>query len=131
MPKRVRGSRSSTHRPGGQGPSRVRRSGETSASEQDARWGDVVGADIDGAVEAVEGGYTEFALDEAPPSATKSRRTRRTPKVRADGLRVRATAEDAFVREDLRRIGLVSIVLVVGLAVAWALFYAMDLLGLY
>jgi hypothetical protein len=46
-------------------------------------------------------------------------------------LTSRAAAEDAFVREDLRRIGAVSFILIIGLALAWVLFYAMDLLGLY
>jgi hypothetical protein len=35
------------------------------------------------------------------------------------------------VREDLRRIAVVSAILIGGLAVAWFLFVVLDLLGLY
>ncbi len=130
MAKRDRASRSS-HRPGGQGPSRFRKTGETSASEAAYVTDGSPDVDIDAAVETVESGYTEMAIDETAPATTKSRRTRRPTKARADSLQVRAAAEDSFVREDLRRISVVSVILIIGLAVAWVLFYAMDLLGLY
>jgi hypothetical protein len=127
--KRVRGSRSS-HRPGGQGPSRTK-TDEASISDPALAPDASAGVDIDAAVGTVEAGYTELAIDESAVPATKTRRVRRTTKARSDSLSVRAAAEDAFVREDLRRIGVVSLVLVIGLAVAWLLFVAMDLLGLY
>jgi hypothetical protein len=128
--KRPRASRAS-HRPGGQGPTRSRKSGDTSMS--DAAYGPETssGADIDAAVETVESGYSELMVDETTPATTRTRRVRRSIKARADSLPVRAAAEDAFVREDLRRIGIVTVVLVIGLAVAWVLFFAMDVLGLY
>lgn len=120
MAKRVRGSRSS-HRPGGQGPSRTTKTDQAASSD----------ADIDLAVETVETGYTELAIDESPAAPAKPRRARRSERARADSLPARAAAEDAYVREDLRRIGVVSLILVIGLAVAWVLFVPMDLLSLY
>jgi hypothetical protein len=127
--KRVRESRS-THRPGGQGPSRTKKNGDeaaTSAAGSEA----TADADIDAAVDSVDASYTELAIEEAAPATTKSRRSRRAPKVKADSLTARVAAENVYVREDLRRIGVVSVVLLTGLAVAWVLFYAMDILGLY
>lgn len=129
MAKRVRGGRSN-YRPGGQGPSRATKTAETPGD------GDGIGAqtpvaDIDAAVGTVEAEYTELALEEPGAPVARSRRARRSTRVRADSLTSRAAAEDAFVREDLRRIGAVSIILIIGLALAWVLFYAMDLLGLY
>jgi hypothetical protein len=35
------------------------------------------------------------------------------------------------VRADLRRIGIISAVLLAGLAVAWVVFVLLDVLGLY
>lgn len=128
MAKRVRGSRSS-HRPGGQGPSRSRGTNDPGA-DTDFDGEGLVGPDIDAALQTVEAGYTELGVDTAM-HATPSRRSRRSTRVRADSLSVRSTAEDAFVREDLRRIGMVSAVLIIGLAIAWVLLVAMDLLGLY
>jgi hypothetical protein len=124
--KRVRGSGSS-YRPGGQGPSRTKKSDEETTSDA----GSESTTDIDGAVETVEGSYTEIALEEAAPAKTKSRRARRAPKVKADSLSSRSAAENVYVREDLRRIGIVSVILIGMLAIAWVLFYVMDLLGLY
>jgi hypothetical protein len=124
--KRVRGSGSS-YRPGGQGPSRTKKSDEATTSDADSE----STADIDGAVETVETSYTEIALEETAPTSTKRRRTRRAPKAKSDSLSARSAAENVYVREDLRRIGVVSVVLVVMLALAWVLFYAMDVLGLY
>ena len=126
MAKRVRESRSS-HRPGGYGPSRTKKSDEETTSAA----GSESTADMDAAVDTVEGSYTEIAIEETAPATTKARRTRRAPKVKADSLGARVAAENVYVREDLRRIGVVSVVLIVGLALAWVLFYAMDLLGLY
>lgn len=130
MAKRVRGSRSN-YRPGGQGPSRTTKTDETGANDAVFDSEMAAGADIDAAVETVEAGYTELAVEETAAPTTKSRRARRSTRARADSLPSRAAAEDAFVREDLRRIGAVSLILVIGLAVAWVLFYVMDLLGLY
>jgi hypothetical protein len=125
--KRVRGSHS-THRPGGQGPSRNKKTGEEMSSDAGTT---APVADIDGALQTVESSYTEIAIDESAPAPRTSRRARRSTKAKSDSLDGRVAAENVYVREDLRRIGVVSVVLVVMLAVAWVLFYAMDLLGLY
>jgi hypothetical protein len=126
--KRVRGSRS-THRPGGQGPSRTKKTSDDAAAADDVST--AADVDIDGAVESVSGEYTELAIEESSPTPTKRRRARRSPKVKADSLEARVAAENIYVRADLRRIGMVSVVLVVGLAVAWVLFVMLDLLSLY
>lgn len=123
MAKRVRGSRSA-HRPGGQGPSRTSKNDASSAEAS-------VDVDIDAAVESVGTEYTELALEETAPAPVKSRRTRRATKVKADSLQARSAAEDVYVREDLRRIGVVSVILVVSLMVAWVIFAFMDVLSLY
>jgi hypothetical protein len=76
-------------------------------------------------------------MPEPPPTAATTRggrraTSRRTSKRRtAEELTARAAAEDAWVREDLRRIGLISVLLLVLLAVAWVLFGVVDVLGLY
>jgi hypothetical protein len=60
-----------------------------------------------------------------------SRRARRSARSRPDDLAARAAAEDVWVRADLRRIGIISAVLLAGLAVAWVIFVLLDVLGLY
>jgi hypothetical protein len=128
--KRVRGSRSA-HRPGGQGPSRTSKSSSADSAAASDASDVVVDADIDAAVESVGGEYTELAIEETAPKPVKTRRTRRSSKVKADSLQARAATEDVYVREDLRRIGVVSVILVVMLIVAWIVFVAMDVLNLY
>lgn len=130
MAKRVRGSRSS-HRPGGHGPSRTSKTSNTDSAAASDVSDVAVDADIDAAVESVGAEYTELAIEETAPKPVKARRTRRASKVKADSLQARSAAEDVYVREDLRRIGIVSVVLVAGLAVAWVIFVAMDVLNLY
>jgi hypothetical protein len=61
----------------------------------------------------------------------RTRRARQRAKSRPDDLAARAVAEDAWVRADLRRIALVSVVLLAGLAVAWVAFVLLDVLSLY
>jgi hypothetical protein len=57
---------------------------------------------------------------------------RRTSKRRtSEELSARGAAEDAWIREDLRRIGVISLVLLALLAACWVVFGAMDVLGLY
>ena len=130
MAKRIRGSRSS-HRPGGQGPSRTKKAADdttTPAADVSEASADV---DIDAAVGAVGAEITEIAIEEPAPAAPRPRRARRGTKIKADSLVARATAEDVYVREDLRRIGIVSATLLAALLIAWVLLVAMDLLGLY
>jgi hypothetical protein len=69
--------------------------------------------------------------EEQAPRRSRRRERRRSPKQRADDLTARATAESVWVRADLRRIGLVSVVLLVLLAVAWVIFGVLDVLNLY
>ena len=137
MAKRVRGSRS-THRPGGQGPSRAKR-----ASDEEMLPADGVSPDADenGIVSAAgepDAVYAESppsqsvaAVATAAPATTGSRRARRRSKSRPDDLASRATAETVWVREDLRRIGVVSVILVATLAISWVVFVFLDVLGLY
>ncbi len=130
MAKRVRGNRSA-HQSGGQASSPTSKTSDAStdaASDTSAAGGEV---DIDAAVGSVGTEYTEIALEEATPAPVKSRRTRRSTKVKADSLQARSAAEDVYVREDLRRIGVVSVILVVTLAVAWVVFVVLDVLSLY
>lgn len=130
MAKRVRGSRSA-HRPGGQGPVRTRKTAEASspsgADVAPSAWD----ADVDEAIDLVMMETTEITIDETVPVATPARRQRRSARVKADSLQARVAAENVYVLEDLRRIGVVSVFLFVGLLLAWILFVPLDLLGLY
>ncbi len=131
MAKRVRGSRS-THRPGGQGPSRTGKSDTSTAADEGVSQA-TADDGIDAAIDTIDANYSEIAIEEAAPVAApaKSRRARRRTKTKPDDLAARAAAENVWVREDLRRIGVVSVILVVGLALAWVVFVPMDLLNLY
>ena len=132
MAKRVR-SRGS-YRPGGQGPSRTK----TTAPDASDPGSDAIVEDV---------AYDEVEVDEmaaaavasttsAQPAATTegrrpSRRERRRPRGRTDELAARATAESTWVQDDLRRIGVITVILVVALVVAWVVFGYLDILGLY
>lgn len=132
MAKRVR-SRGS-YRPGGQGPSRSK----TTASDASDPGSDAIVDDV---------AYDEVEVDEiaaaavasatpAQPAATTegrraSRRERRRPRGRTDELTARASAESTWVQDDLRRIGVITVILVVALVVAWVVFGYLDILGLY
>ena len=132
MAKRVRGKRAA-YRPGGQGPSRSGRAADDASSGETAF--EPAAADIDDAIDVVAGEYTEVTLAEAEPAAapgtTKRRRTRRSARAQAESLEGRAAAENIYVREDLRRIGVISGILFAGLAIAWVLFVALDILDVY
>jgi hypothetical protein len=144
--KRVRGSHS-THRPGGQGPSRTKKTSDDPLDGED----DVLPATSvdDSDAEDLGAAYTEVEVDEvaaaavaatAAPAAvaetTKPRRAkrrakRRQNKARPDDLTARSAAENVWVRADLRRIGIVSVILIASLAVAWLIFGVLDVLNLY
>ncbi len=134
MAKRVRGSHS-THKPGGQGPSRTKKTSSDPEDAATATEADIVATDgtvdIDGAMDSVVMQTTELAIEEPAAAPTPRRRTRRGAKAKADSLESRAAAEDAYVRADLRRIGMVSGMLFVALLVAWLLVVPMNVLGLY
>lgn len=134
MAKRVRGSRS-THRPGGQGPSRTTKTTGASTSAADDVSQATTDPDIDTTVDTIDAEYTELATEEVPRASTpepkKARRAGRRAKAKPDDLAARSAAENVWVREDLRRIGIVSVVLFVSLALAWVVFVALDVLSLY
>lgn len=132
MAKRTRVSRSA-HRPGGQGPSRTRRTGETATPAADSTTDIVADSGNDAVSDTSDAAYREIASEQAPPATEMkpSRRARRRAKGRPDDLAARAEAEDVWVRGDLRRIGFVSATLVAGLVAAWVLFVLLDVLSLY
>jgi hypothetical protein len=141
--KRTRASRSA-RRPGGQGPSRTKKTSEAGTSPAIPTEPEVSGAEEIGA------SYQEVEVDEVAAAAVAAtaktprsedevtgRRARRrargrTAKKRSQqDLASRAAAETAWVREDLRRIGVVSVVLLAALAIAYVVFGVMDVLSLY
>jgi hypothetical protein len=128
--KRVRGSRSA-HRPGGQGPARVRRAGDAAAPTTGNRPAVTPQADIDEAIESVMLETTEITIEESDPVESQARPPRRGVKVKADSLQARVAAENVYVREDLRRIGTITLILLGALVIAWVLFVVLDLLELY
>ena len=145
MAKRTRASRSA-HRPGGPGPSRAKKTSgaepspenpvdaEVSAAEDiGATYSDV---EVDEVAAAAIAAATTSQATAAPPEAKPGRRARRrtartSKKRNQDDLASRATAETVWVRADLRRIGVVSVVLFVALAVAYVVFGIVDVLNLY
>ena len=133
MAKRARGARSG-HRPGGQGPSRTRKSGDTTSTAVPAAAGPgfTGGADIDAAIETVALESEELAAaHEAYLEPPTTRKARRGAKVRSDSLEARIAAENVFIAEDLRRIGILTIGLVAALLVVWVLLVPLELGGLY
>lgn len=144
MAKRTRASRSA-HRPGGQGPSRTKKASdaELSSATADAEvsTAEDIGAtysdvEVDEVAAAAIAAATASQATEAPPEARPGRRARRrtartSKKRNQDDLASRATAETVWVRADLRRIGVVSVVLFVALAVAYVVFGVVDVLNLY
>jgi hypothetical protein len=126
--KRVRGSHS-THRPGGHVPVRAQKPPATPASSTSANpaWD----ADIDEAIDSVILETTEVTIEDPVVPAPAAGRTRKRVTVKSDSLQARVSAENVYVREDLRRIAVVSAILVAGLAVAWVLIVLLDVLGLY
>jgi hypothetical protein len=124
--KKVRG-KSSTYRPGGQGPSRSKES--TSLSNGDSS--DAIDSAIDSAAEPVEVDVSEISIASPEKVARKPKAARRSSRAMAESLEGRAAAEQVWVRDDLRHIGIISAVLFTGLAIAWVLFVPLNLLGLY
>jgi hypothetical protein len=130
LAKRVRGSHS-THRPGGLAPAHPRGTagspGTPAGGVTDAQWD----TEIDAAIDSLVLETTEVTIEDPVMAARPASRARRRVTVKADSLDARVAAENIYVRQDLRRIGVVSAILVTGLAVAWILFVALDLLNLY
>ncbi len=127
MAKRVRGSHS-THRPGGQAPTRPQKPATATSSSWDDAASD---ASIEQAIDSVVLETTEVTIaDPVAPTLMPSRARKRFT-VKQDSLQARVAAENIYVREDLRRIAVVSGILIAGLAVSWVLFVLLDLFGLY
>jgi hypothetical protein len=127
--KRNRGSRSA-HRPGGQAPARARRAPDAGTSGHGSAPTSSWDADIDSAIDLVVLEENTLALDEPTPASQAARPAKRV-KVRADSLDARVAAEDVYVREDLRRIAVVSTILIASLVAAWVVFVLFDVLDLY
>jgi hypothetical protein len=122
--KRVRGQRA-THRSGGQAAPQ-RRPSVPSVSRLSAG----ASADIDAAIDSVLSDEAELVVAE-PVAPTYSSRPRRGARMRADSLEARIDAENVYVRQDLRRIAVVSALLFAALAVCWFLFVFLNVLDLY
>jgi hypothetical protein len=127
--KRIRGSRSA-HRPGGQAPVRPRRGSEAASAASTTGFRDDWDDGIEEAIDIVVLEEAALSFDERPAPVAQSRPAKRV-KVKADSLEARVAAEDVYVREDLRRIGVVSAILVASLVVAWVVFVLLDVLDLY
>jgi len=130
--KRVR-SRGS-YRPGGQGPSRTKTTAPgASDPASDAMVDDVAYDEVE--VDETAAAAVASATPTQPAATTEgrraSRRDRRRPRGRTDELAARATAESAWVQDDLRRIGVITVILVVALIVTWVVFGYLDVLSLY
>lgn len=143
MAKRTRASRSA-HRPGGQGPTRAKKTSDAETSSPASRPADVSTAEdinvndseveVDEVAAAAVAASTATAASEEPPTGRRSRRRakgRTSKKRNQNDLASQATAEDVWVRADLRRIAVVSVILVVALALAYVVFGVMDVLNLY
>ena len=145
MAKRTRASRSA-RRPGGQGPSRTKKTSgsETSpetledqavsaAEDIGASYSEVEVDEVAAAAVAAATTTQATATTEAPAGGRRSRRraSRSTKRKSQDDLASRAGAETVWVREDLRRIGVVSVVLIAALAIAYVVFGVIDILGIY
>jgi hypothetical protein len=83
------------------------------------------------------------APERASPSATQARPSSRAEaapaprvsrtrgRVKADSLASRAAAEEVYVTDDLRRIGIVSAVMLSVLVVVWLLLAVIDPFSVY
>lgn len=130
MAKRVRGSHS-THRPGGLAPVRSSRPAGAAptggSGVTPSAWAPIADSPVDPFV--VE--TTEVTFQDPPTPGPATSRARKRTTVKADSLQARVAAENVYVREDLRRIAMVTAILVAGLAVSWVLFVVLNVLGLY
>jgi hypothetical protein len=143
--KRTRASRSA-RRPGGQAPNRTKKpSGSEMATDPEVSTAEDIGAsysevEVDevavAAIAAATPAQETTTPAQAAPEPTAGRRSRRraarsSKRNSRNELASRAAAETLWVREDLRRIGVVSIVLTAALAAAYVIFGMLDVLGLY
>jgi hypothetical protein len=126
LAKRVRGQRS-THRPGGVGPARIDR--DPSAIRRTVTTpGAAPAASL---VTDADAGPTAARRSAAGPTAIAARDTRTRTRLKAGGLEQKAAAEAAWVTEDLRRIAVISAIMLAGLALAWVVFVLVGLGDFY
>ena len=143
MAKRTRASRSA-HRPGGQGPTRTKKTSEAETSPATSPEADVGTAEDIGR-QLLGGGGRRGRRCRRRRQRDHTGQRRAAPRAvapagehedepprraRAD-LASRATSEDVWVRADLRRIAVVSVILVAALALAYVVFGIVDVLNLY
>jgi hypothetical protein len=124
LAKRVRGQRT-THRPGRVGPARPDREPTTRISST-------------GAIAPIAAPSTSRVAAPAPVVGTASagalaatRDPRVRTRLRSSGLDQKAAAETEWVTDDLRRIGVISAIMVAGLALAWVLLVVVGLGDFY
>jgi hypothetical protein len=86
--------------------------------------------DIDAAIDSVLVEEAALTIEE-PVAVTQPGRPRRGAKIRTDSLQARIAAENVYVRQDLRRILVVSGILFAALALAWFVFVFLDVLDIY
>jgi hypothetical protein len=125
LAKRVRGQRS-THRPGGVGPARSEREPTIRSASPEASLSVAPAV----ASRAVEPPASVLAV--AGPGATATARDLRPrTRLRSSGLDQKAAAETEWVTDDLRRIAVISAIMVAGLALAWVLLAVVGLGDFY
>jgi hypothetical protein len=133
LAKRVRGQRS-THRPGGVGPARPDRdltatrrptSSNTMASTS------AVTAPGEATSDATPIGGRVVTTSTARSASGVSRDIRARTRLRSGGLEQKAAAEAGWVADDLRRIAVISAIMLAGLAIAWVLLVVVGLGDVY
>jgi hypothetical protein len=67
----------------------------------------------------------------SPRTAAGSRDLRSRTRLRTGGLEQKAAAEAGWVTEDLRRIAIITAILLIGLALAWLLLVVVGLGDVY
>lgn len=134
--KRIRGNRS-THRPGGQGPSRTsdkpagQRTDEPGNAGTVALRAQVRRLEPRAADPAPEATPVDAAASD-PVGAGTSRSARGRVKVKPNSLlAARAATEYVYVGQDLKRITWLGVLLFLALLAAWVLLVPLDLAGIY
>jgi hypothetical protein len=130
LAKRVRGQRS-THRPGGTAQARPERDA-TAARASESRT-----VPTSASTAAAVGTGQSSAVTASPVATTTTRSATATPelrprtRLRSSGLEQKAAAETAWVTDDLRRIAVISAIMIAGLAIAWVLLVVLGLGDFY
>ena len=132
MAKRVRGQRS-THRPGGVGPARLDRESTVVRRTVTTSTAVPVGSAGSGGPgsDATVVQRTVPASSATRTSSLAIRDARSRTRLRSGGLEQKAAAEAGWVTEDLRRIAVISAIMLAGLALAWVLLVFVGLGDFY